>query len=113
MYNYCIDVQISLFTAEALLRRYGKCLSENTCLFDSIEWSKETLLEAWMNDPAGTCDGAGVQLPAILSIDNIDQSLLLDKNHAEDIVCNICYLPTKESIVVPCKHTFCKDCWQQ
>lgn len=66
-----------------------------------------------MNDPAGTCDEAGVQLPTELSVDNIDQPLPHQENQLGDIECNICYLPITDLMVTPCKHNFCKDCWQQ
>lgn len=69
-----------------------------------------------MNDAAGTCDKAGVELPQILSIDNIDESLratLLEGGQQLNLECNICYLEVDQVIDIPCEHIFCTDCWQQ
>lgn len=97
---------VSLFTAEALLRNNG--------------WSKEELLDSWMNDPSGTCEKAGVELPTILSLDNIDESLITPNVTGKNInkireeeECSICCLPITENIIVPCNHMFCNDCWTQ
>jgi ankyrin repeat/IBR domain-containing protein 1 len=43
------SLQVPLFTAEALLRQ--------------AEWSRETLLDAWMRDPVATSQMAGVPTP--------------------------------------------------
>lgn len=40
---------MTLFDAEVLLRKHN--------------WSKESLLDAWMEDTEGTCVKAGIQLP--------------------------------------------------
>ena len=71
-----------------------------------------------MNDPSGTCEKAGVELPTILSLDNIDDSLITPNGKNRNIVreeeeCSICYLPITENIIVPCNHMFCHDCWTQ
>ena len=80
-----------------------------------VEWSKEMLLNSWMTNPQLTCEKAGVDLPTILSIDNID-------HHANDAVftqervileCSICYCEPTNDIQIPCEHVFCTDCWQQ
>ena len=42
-------LHVPLFTAEALLRNH--------------EWSKETLLNAWIDDAEECCERSGVQLP--------------------------------------------------
>ena len=61
-------LQLPLFTAEALLRNYGKdCFGmrismEKCCL----EWSKETLLQAWIDDPIRCCEISGVNPPLSL-----------------------------------------------
>ena len=78
-------------------------------------WSKEDLLEAWMNDPAGACEQAGVEMPAVLSVDNLDECVRpRDNKQLEATVeCGICYLPVEELVEIPCEHVFCQDCWQQ
>lgn len=90
--------QVSLFTAEALLRCY--------------EWSKERLLDAWMEDPAACCDKAGVALPAKLSVDNLEDPACV-KGGVEREECSICTLLCVQEVMVPCEHVFCKSCWQQ
>jgi len=40
---------VSLFDAEVLLRKF--------------DWSKQLLLDAWMEDMIATCENAGVQPP--------------------------------------------------
>jgi ankyrin repeat/IBR domain-containing protein 1 len=90
---------ISLFTAEALLRTH--------------EWSKESLVNEWMNDPKGTCEKAGVQLPAVLSIDNICQPVQLARTISSTVDCSICYIDISRPAAIPCGHTFCNDCWKQ
>ncbi|XP_014667038.1 PREDICTED: uncharacterized protein LOC106808723 [Priapulus caudatus] len=48
-------LRVPLFTAEALLRNY--------------EWSRETLLEAWMENPIACCEKCGVQPPGGLVVE--------------------------------------------
>lgn len=78
-------------------------------------WSKEQLLEAWMTDPAGACEQAGVEMPAVLSLDNLDESLCPrdNKPQGEMVECGICYVPVEELVQVPCEHVFCRECWKQ
>lgn len=82
-----------------------------------LEWSKEQLLDAWITDPATTCDKAGVDLPPVLTIDNIDESMrtlgTLPGTASVELDCSICYLPIDDLVELQCEHTFCKDCWQQ
>lgn len=69
-----------------------------------------------MTDAAGTCDKAGVELPAMLTVDNIDESLratLLEGGHQLNLECTICYLEVDQVIDIPCEHIFCTNCWQQ
>ena len=52
---------MTLFDAEVLLRKH--------------DWSKESLLDAWMNDPAVTCENAGIQPPQGTACDHVTPSL--------------------------------------
>ena len=76
-------------------------------------WSKEQLLNAWMRDPAETCEKAGVHMPSILSVDNLDDTLCAGGGGEDGEDCGICYLPISKQTLVPCEHKFCQDCWQQ
>ena len=122
-----------MFTAEALLRNHGQfgisilqwyLVSIQKChgsafmsafVLFHVEWSKEALLDSWMNDPRETCENAGVELPSILSIDNIDDHLTRDSslNARQDAVCSICFDTTTYDVRIPCEHTFCGECWKQ
>ena len=55
-----------LFTAEALLRNH--------------EWSREMLLESWMEDPLVACEKAGVKL-----------AQGMDVNSQFSTIVNVCY----------------------
>lgn len=79
-----------------------------------LEWSKEQLLEAWMSDPVETCEKAGVQMPTVLSVDNLDDTLsptTHDKGESEE--CGICFMQIESKTMMPCDHMFCHECWQQ
>ena len=77
-------------------------------------WSKEQLLEAWMENPVECCDKSGVQMPTRLAEDNLDQQLAASSGGGgEEAECGICTLLCSREIQVPCEHIFCKDCWQQ
>ena len=83
-----------------------------------LEWSKEALLDAWMTNPQSTCEKAGVDLPTILSVDNIDTNNTNDEDDVfvqEKLVveCSICYCDCCNDIQIPCEHVFCTECWQQ
>ncbi|XP_022243992.1 ankyrin repeat and IBR domain-containing protein 1-like isoform X2 [Limulus polyphemus] len=111
-------LHVPLFTAEALLRNY--------------EWSRETLLEAWVSDPVACCQKSGVQPPpsalqqlstasvldiqsedeylnkAITSVNNIDSA-------KKEFLCEICasfITKDKDPVHVPCLHNFCQSCWK-
>eukprot|EP00731_Ephydatia_muelleri_P020266 Em0012g1091a len=93
---------VPLFTAEALLRKYS--------------WSKEQLLQAWVENPGAVCEDAGVMLPENLNIENIDivhgvpDAMTPEDKQSE---CGVCTTPCVPGVVMPCDHVFCKDCWQQ
>lgn len=100
-------LSVPLFTAEALLRNH--------------EWSRETLLEAWMTDPFACCEKCGVTPPASLYSDQpILPETLNSPTNSEppdhDAVCDICtcmFLMSEEPVHMPCEHRFCRACWEQ
>lgn len=61
-------LQLPLFTAEALLRNYGNDLCKDVKLIEKflLEWSKETLLQSWIDDPIRCCEISGVNPPLSL-----------------------------------------------
>ena len=80
-------------------------------------------MDAWMDDPAECCEKSGVQMPSLLTEENLYQTssgIMLQKDTAEEAggeedgqECGICTLPHPHTILVPCEHHFCKDCWQE
>lgn len=78
-------------------------------------WSKEQLVEAWMESPADVCEQAGVQLPKNLGSHNLDgcHQRKLGDGEREEMECGVCALPYQKDIEVPCGHLFCRDCWRQ
>ncbi|KAF5282513.1 hypothetical protein FQA39_LY04920 [Lamprigera yunnana] len=99
-------LKIPLFTAEALLR--------------NNDWSRELLLEKWMQDPVECCQLAGVQAPSsVLQQGNSwESSTSPEKTEAfyrPEIMCEICFQSITEweqSILMSCHHIFCKLCWE-
>ncbi|XP_064646454.1 ankyrin repeat and IBR domain-containing protein 1-like isoform X2 [Lineus longissimus] len=103
-------LRVPLFTAEALLRNY--------------EWSREQLLEAWMEDAIACCEKCGVTPPPSIFVEKPGLSEL---HHAElslqnrsmghmEIVCDICasLIPgTEEPVDMSCDHQFCRGCWER
>ncbi|CAF3363782.1 unnamed protein product [Rotaria sp. Silwood1] len=97
-------LQLPLFTAEALLRHY--------------EWSKESLLQSWIDDPIRCCEISGVNPP--LSLLHERGLTTIDINEFDTVhlskECGICLKEFEsgvERIVISCDHQFCKDCWKQ
>ncbi|XP_029650318.1 ankyrin repeat and IBR domain-containing protein 1 isoform X2 [Octopus sinensis] len=100
-------LSVPLFTAEALLRNH--------------EWSRETLLEAWMTDPFACCEKCGVTPPPSLYS---DQPILPETLNSpttseppeQDAICDICtctFMMSEEPVHMPCEHRFCRSCWEQ
>ena len=83
-----------------------------------IGWSKEQLLDAWMDNAEEVCEKAGVQLPSELGVHNLDvgegSHIVLDEGVSrEEHECGICCMDCPLEVFVPCRHHFCKDCWKQ
>lgn len=96
----------------------GVCLQSAETLLKHYGWSKENLLEAWVDDSEAVCAEVGVDMPRDhISQDFLDvvtsPSLEVGMNENEDIAteCSICYVPC-ECLPVPCGHQFCRDCWR-
>ncbi|XP_076461303.1 ankyrin repeat and IBR domain-containing protein 1-like [Babylonia areolata] len=104
-------LSVPLFTAEALLRNH--------------EWSRETLLEAWMEDPVACCHKCGVTPPGSLFSEKpqVQESLaspLPSPSHATcpsvEAECHICmsiFLLIEEPVHMTCQHQFCRQCWER
>ncbi|GAB1610546.1 ankyrin repeat and IBR domain-containing protein 1-like isoform X2 [Argonauta hians] len=99
-------LSVPLFTAEALLRNH--------------EWSRETLLEAWMTDPFACCEKCGVTPPpSVYSDQPILPETLNSPTTSEppdqDAICDICtctFMMSEEPVHMPCEHRFCRSCWE-
>ena len=96
------------------------------CLFVCVtEWSRETLLEAWMDDPVACCHKCGVTPPGSLFSEKpqVQESLaspLPSPSHASspsmEAECNIClctFLLAEEPVHMSCMHQFCRHCWER
>ncbi|BFZ21952.1 hypothetical protein BsWGS_24991 [Bradybaena similaris] len=104
-------LSVPLFTAEALLRNH--------------EWSREMLLESWMNDPVACCEKCGVTPPSTLFSDKpqVQEDLaspLPSPSHKtpspQDAECNICantFFIADEPVHMTCTHQFCQVCWER
>ena len=106
-------------------------LNAHCCL---SEWSKESLLQSWIDDPIRCCEISGVNPP--LSILHERGLTTIDITHFDtvhlskevpccpsavsllplcNLQCGIClkeFESGSERIVISCDHQFCKECWQ-
>ncbi|XP_054711408.1 ankyrin repeat and IBR domain-containing protein 1-like [Uloborus diversus] len=112
---------VPLFTAEGLLRNH--------------EWSRQSLLDAWMKDPVACCKEAGISPPSsALNFSSTQESLKMCCEQIQneyqngtlnspartvtvkdEVMCDICTMSIQEEsdlIQVPCSHQFCKNCWK-
>ncbi|CAG0921381.1 unnamed protein product [Notodromas monacha] len=109
-------LNVPLFSAEILLRQH--------------EWSRESLLEHWVENMAACCEAAGIQPPPQTCLDKShvesevpgavvsevfcgDADNALDEDAFQD-ACEICMNGTsneKPFLAAPCGHGFCQDCW--
>ncbi|KAL8591046.1 hypothetical protein ACOMHN_015669 [Nucella lapillus] len=104
-------LSVRLFTVEALLRHR--------------EWSRQTLLEAWMEDPIACCHKCGVTPPGSLFSEKpqVQESLaspLPSPSHSSspcvEAECHIClsiFLLAEEPVHMSCLHQFCRHCWER
>jgi ariadne-1 len=70
-------------------------------LLRQFNWSKEDLLEQYMNDSDKVLNAAGVY-------HRCGHLVQPDKNAD---TCLICFDDMDESLAMPCGHAFCQDCW--
>ena len=107
------------------------CVCVCVCACACVEWSKEDLLTAWLDNAPKVCEEAGVDMPT-QDADNTD--FLASQSHvslgvgvavtptsaeggndgSEDASeCGICCVSCDSHVTVPCGHHFCRDCWKQ
>jgi len=66
-------------------------------------WSKEDLLERYMNDPDKVLKSAGVYCRCGHAQEK--------PNPKDDNTCPICYDDADAMLSMPCGHAFCQECW--
>lgn len=74
-------------------------------LLRAFNWSKEDLLEQYMNDSDKILKSAGVYHRCGHEIAPPDIS-------NEKQTCTICFDETNKMLAMPCGHAFCLDCWK-
>ena len=131
--NGIIVMQVGLLSAEVLLKHYGELRqiwllanfldhSLHRALQTSLTsgWSKEDLLQAWLEDAESVCDKAGVDMPKELGEGDflaISEESRQDRLRVEGVQnaidCGICCMVVDDHVQVPCDHHFCKDCWRE
>lgn len=74
-------------------------------LLNSFNWSKEDLLEQYMNDSDKILKTAGIYGRCGHDIAPIESST------NEMRTCLICFEETNKMLSMPCGHAFCYDCW--
>lgn len=85
-------------------------------------WSKEELLQAWVENSERVCELTGLQLAQDASRDFLSAelsglSVTMGDEGVEDemmsVECGICCASCDLSVQVPCAHHFCRDCWKE
>ncbi|RNA41918.1 ankyrin repeat and IBR domain-containing, partial [Brachionus plicatilis] len=118
-------LHLNIFAAEILLKKHS--------------WSKQNLLNAWIEDAKKCCEKCGLSSDVIkeksLKIiddgftrtDNLSSVVIARKlsgryvnkkkmsNSSSEIadMCSICFASDTDLIKIICGHQFCKNCWQQ
>lgn len=87
---------------------------------DAPGWSKENLLQAWIENSESVCEEAGVEKPQDGSQDFLseeDTPLQVGMTGSDDEMvlsdCGICCVACEQNVPVPCGHHFCRDCWKE
>ena len=70
-------------------------------LLNAFHWSKEALLERYMNDSDEILKHAGVY----------SRCVDCKSNEAGPQTCAICFDECNQMLAMPCGHSFCFDCW--
>jgi ariadne-1 len=81
----------------------GISLSAASVLLNTFQWSKETLLEQYMNDSDQILKKSGVYNRCVNAISS--------SGTASTRTCFICFDDTNQMLSMPCGHAFCFDCW--
>ncbi|XP_046859587.1 ankyrin repeat and IBR domain-containing protein 1-like [Xenia sp. Carnegie-2017] len=92
-------LQVSLFMAEGLLRYF--------------DWSREALLQAWIDDPISACEAAGVTSSSQSETQTVHYEE--EENVNTKLECSICcdsYNVDMFSVSLSCAHRFCINCWK-
>ena len=78
-----------------------------TILLQKYKWSKESLLEDYMNDSDKVLKAAGVyhRCGHTIEADTDKDKSVTGKE------CPICYEDADDMMAMPCGHAFCQDCW--
>jgi ariadne-1 len=83
----------------------GISLSAASVLLNAFHWSKETLLERYMNDSDQILKKSGVYNRCMNGTPNSTM------NATGTRTCFICFDETNQMFSMPCGHAFCLDCW--
>lgn len=90
---------VDLFSAEVLLRAHS--------------WKQESLVEAFLEDPAKTCERANLVYASVACQNSEDVLSGSDEvGYAGPGFCDICQENEDHRFGLGCGHSFCKDCWK-
>lgn len=77
-------------------------------------WSKEGLLQAWLEDAEGVCVETGVDMPDGGGADFLAREGATVQGPEKEVMeCGICCMEIDHHVVVPCDHHFCRHCWRE
>ena len=93
------QLSIPLPSAEELLHHFG--------------WSRQLLVDSWLEDPLRCCQQAKVRLPVARQASLVSETT--NRQNSVQEVCDICGEASLDGIVpnATCYHACCKDCWQE
>lgn len=83
-----------------------------------LGWSKEDLLQAWLEDSGAVCVLAGIDMPGDAALQDFLGTVTLPPvevgvpGNGVTTECSIC-CTSCEPLQVPCGHHFCRDCWKE
>ena len=85
----------------------GIPMSAAAVLLNSFHWSKEALLEQYMNDSDRILKKAGVYNRCLPGVSNASPN----SSEKGPQTCFICFDEYNQMLAMPCGHAFCFDCW--
>ena len=93
------QLDIPLPSAEELLHHFG--------------WSRQLLLDSWLDDPLRCCQQAKVRLPMARQASLVSE--VIERQKSVQDVCDICGEASLDGIIsnATCYHACCKECWQE